>query len=114
MSTFYYTPGSIMLWGCFSAGGPGCLVQMHGIMDSIKYQHIKYLNLTAFVRNRIINFVWIFYQDNDLKQTSKSTQKCVNEHKMKLLSWLSQFPDLNPENEWGELKKQGTIMELSI
>ncbi len=28
MSTVKYTAGSLMLWACFSAGGPGCLVQM--------------------------------------------------------------------------------------
>ncbi len=33
MPTVKYTAGSIMLLACFSAGG---LVQMHGIMDSIK------------------------------------------------------------------------------
>ncbi len=36
-----YTAGSIMSCACFSAKGPGCLVQKHGIMDSIKYQQIK-------------------------------------------------------------------------
>ncbi len=53
MSTVKYTAGSLMLWACFSAGGPEHLVQMHGIMDSIKYQQIKNQNLTASVRNRI-------------------------------------------------------------
>ncbi len=100
MSTIKYTAGSLMLWACFSAGGPEHLVQMHGIMDSIKYQQIKNLNLTASVRNRIMDHVWIFHQDNSPKQTSKSTQKCVTEHKMKLLTWLSLSSDLNPvENE---------------
>ncbi len=56
-------------------------------MDSIKYQQIKNLNLTASVRNFIMDHVWIFHQDNSPKQTSKSTQKCVTEHKMKLLLW---------------------------
>ncbi len=41
MPTVTYTAGSLMLWACFSAGGPGYLVQIHGIMDSIKYQKIK-------------------------------------------------------------------------
>jgi len=32
---------------------------------------------------------------------------------MKLLPWSSQFPDLNPkENEWSELKRRSTNMEL--
>ncbi len=71
MSTVEYTAGSLMLWACFSAGGPEHLVQMHGIMDSIKYQQIKNQNLTASVRNFIMGRVWIFHQDNNPKQTSK-------------------------------------------
>ncbi len=72
MSTVKYTAGSLMLWACFSARGPEHLVQMHGIMDSIKYQQIKKnQNLTASVRNLIMGRVWIFHQDNNLKQTSK-------------------------------------------
>jgi len=46
-------------------------------MDSIKYQQIKNQNLTASPRNLIMGHGWIFYQDNGLKQTSKPTQKCV-------------------------------------
>ncbi len=90
----------VMLWTYFSAGGPGHLVQMHGIMDSIKYQQIKNLNLTASVRNLIMGRGWIFHQDNNPKQTSKSTQKWVTEHKTKVPPWPSQSSDLNPtENE---------------
>ncbi len=100
MATVKYTAGSLMLWACFSAGGPGYLVQMHGFMYSIKYQQIKNLNLTASVRNLIMGRGWIFHQDNNPKQTSKSTQKWVTEHKMKLLPGPSQSSDLNPtENE---------------
>ncbi len=69
MSTVKYTAGSLMLWACFSVRGPGHLVQMHGIMDSIKYQQIKNLNLTASVR--YLGRVWIFHQDNNPKQSSK-------------------------------------------
>ncbi len=71
MSTVKYTAGSLMMWACFSARGPEHLVQMHGIMDSIKYQQIKNQNLTASVRNLILGRVWIFHQDNNPKQTSK-------------------------------------------
>jgi len=85
MPTVKYTVGSLMLWASFSAGGPGHLVQIHGIMDSIKYQQIKNQILTASARNPIMGRSWIFYQDNDPKQTSKPTQKCVTEHKIKLL-----------------------------
>ncbi len=85
MPTVKYTAGCIMLWDCFSAGGPAHLIQIHGIMDFIIIIKV----LSASVRNLIMGLGWIFYQDNNPKQTSKSTQKCGTEHKMKLLPWLS-------------------------
>src|SRR4029434_2032920 len=42
-----YGGGSWMLWCCFSSKGPGHIVRIHGIMDSIKYQQILNENLTA-------------------------------------------------------------------
>ncbi len=59
-----YTAGSLML-SCFSAGGPEHLVQIHGIIYSIKYQQTKNLNLTASVRNIILGRGCIFHQDNN-------------------------------------------------
>ncbi len=91
-----------MLGSYFSTRGPGHLVQMHGIMEFTNKNRSN-LNLTVSVRNRIMGRCWIFHQDSDQKQTSKLTQKCVTNHKTKLLPRLSPVPDLNPiENEWGE------------
>ncbi len=84
MSTVKYTAGSLMLWACFSARGPEHLVQMHGIMDSIKYQQIKNQNLTASVRNLILGHVWIFHQDNN-------PNKHQNKHKNGSLSTNEYF-----------------------
>jgi len=41
MPTVKYTAGSVMLWAYLFAGGPGHLVQIHGLIDSSKYQLIK-------------------------------------------------------------------------
>jgi len=60
-----------MLWACFSAGGPGLLVQIHGIVDFVKYQQIKNQNLKPSARNLIMGRGWIFHLDNVPKQTSK-------------------------------------------
>ena len=94
---------SVMLWGCFSSKGPGNLVRVHGIMNSMKYQDILNLNLAAPARKLKLGHRWIFQQDNDPKHTSKSTQKWLTEHKIKLLPWPSQSPDLNL---WAELKEE--------
>src|SRR4029434_1027046 len=58
-----------------SSKGPGHLVRIHGIMDSIKYQQILNENLTASARKLKMGRGWTFQQDNDPKHTSKSTQK---------------------------------------
>ncbi len=102
MSTVKYTAVSLMLWACFSAGGPEHLVQMHGIMDSIKYQQIKNQNLTASVRNRIMGRGWIFRQD--IKINTKMCHWAQNE------SFTMAVPVLWPEPyrkwvRWTEEKK---------
>jgi len=84
MPTVKYTAGSCMLWAYLFAGGPGHLVPIHGIMDSIKYKEIKNKNLTPSARN--YNGPWLDLPSGQRSKTKiKSTQKLVTEHKMKLL-----------------------------
>jgi len=63
MPTVRYTAGSLMLWACFSVGGPIRYIKI--IMDSSQYQQIKNQNLTGSARNLIMGRVWIFHQDNN-------------------------------------------------
>ncbi len=98
--------GSIILWACFSAGGPGRFVQIHGIMDSFKYQQINKTKSDCLCKK----------SDNgpclDLpsRQWSKTNIK-INTN-VSLSTKLS-FCHMS-ENEWGELKRRSTNIELWI
>ena len=98
--------GSIMLWGCFSAAGPGRLVKIKGKMNAAKYREILEDNLFLSARELRLGRRFIFQQDNDPKHTAKATQKWFKENKVNVLEWLSQSPDQTPiENVWLDLKR---------
>ncbi|CAJ0954523.1 unnamed protein product [Ranitomeya imitator] len=61
--------GSIMLWGCFSAKGPGHLVRIHGKMDSTAYLEILAKNLRSSIKDLKMGRHFIFQQE-----TTQSTQ----------------------------------------
>ncbi|KAF7651836.1 hypothetical protein LDENG_00104850, partial [Lucifuga dentata] len=65
--------GSILVWACFAAGGPGNLTVIDGLMNSSVYQSILDEHVKASARKLQLGTKWILQQDNDPKHSSKST-----------------------------------------
>ncbi|KAK3522939.1 hypothetical protein QTP86_009710 [Hemibagrus guttatus] len=81
MPTVKYGGGSVMVWGCFDASGPGSLAVINGTMNSAVYQKILKENVRPSVCDLKLKRTWVLQQDNDPKHTSKSTSEWLKKTK---------------------------------
>ncbi len=57
--TVKYGGGSVMVWGCFAASGPGRLAVINGTMNSSVYQKILKDNVRPSVRDLKLKRTWV-------------------------------------------------------
>ena len=95
-----YGGGIIMLWGCFLAAGTGRQVKIEA-----KYRELLDEDLLQSAQDLRLGRRFTIQQNNDPKNTEKTTQEWLRDKPLNVLEWHSQNLNLNPiEHLWRIMK----------
>ncbi|KAJ4927081.1 hypothetical protein JOQ06_014818 [Pogonophryne albipinna] len=72
-----------MLWGCFSAKGPGRLIRVKERMNGAMYREILSDNLLPSARALKMKRGWVFQHDNDPKHTARAMKEWLRKKHFK-------------------------------
>lgn len=99
-------PPAVMIWSCISGVGLGPLYFVTGTMNQIQYGEVVKSTIIPYLNSLSTGkTAYTFMQDGAPCHRAKSIQNLFSQHKLKILPWPGNSPDLNPiENVWSLLK----------